>query len=166
MSPWGHTLTRHNSFYYALSNSFPFLFSHGLKDATKLIKSSFVFNPDFFPASGLSRLKILWFLTIKLLLSFRIVFDYSAAIPLESATLYFLDFDDKLVCLLPVLSCLGLCYSFCFCFCYLSSWQVSRPPKCPRTLFQHFPLFQTFLPFRIFPALAFHTFGPGKGEPP
>ena len=48
MSPWGHTLTRHNSFYYALSNSFPFLFSHGLKDVTKHIKRSFVFNPDFF----------------------------------------------------------------------------------------------------------------------
>ena len=57
MSPWGHTLTRHNSFYYALSNSFPFLFSHGLKDVTKHIKSSFVFNQDVFPASGLPRLK-------------------------------------------------------------------------------------------------------------
>ena len=158
MSPWGHTLTRHNSFYYALSNSFQFLFSHGLKDVTKHIKSSFVFNPDFFPASGLSRLKILWFLTIKLLLSFRIVFDYSAAILLESATLYFLDFDDKLVCLLPVLSCLGLCYSFCFCFCYLSSWQVSCPSQVPENTFPTFSSFPDFSAFQNFPSTSLSHF--------
>ena len=158
MSPWGHTLTRHNSFYYALSNSFPFLFSHGLKDVTKHIKSSFVFNPDFFPASGLLRLKILWFFTIKLLLSFRVVFDCSTAILLESPKLYFLDFDDKLVCLLPVLSCLGLCYSFCFCFCYLSSWQVSRPSQVPENTFPTFSSFPDFSAFQNFPSTSLSHF--------
>ena len=150
MSPWGHTLTRHNSFFYALSNSFPFLFSHGLKDVTKHIKSSFVFNSGFFPVSDLPQLKTLWFLPFWF--SFWIVFDFSAAILLESAKLYFLDFDDKLVCLLPVLSCLGLCYSFCFCFCYLSSWQVSRPSQVPENTFPTFSSFPDFSAFQNFPS--------------
>ena len=150
MSPWGHTLTRHNSFYYALSNSFPFLFSHGLKDVTKHIKSSFVFNSGFFPVSDLPQLKTLWFLPFWF--SFWIVFDFSAAILLESAKLYFLDFDDKLVCLLPVLSCLGLCYSFSFCFCYLSSWQVSRPSQVSENTFPTFSSFPDFSAFQNFPS--------------
>ena len=148
MSPWGHTLTRHNSFYYALSNSFPFLFSHGLKDVTKHIKSSFVFNSGFFPVSDLPQLKTLWFLPFWF--SFWIMFDFSAAILLESAKLYFLDFDDKLVCLLPVLSCLGLCYSFCF--CYLSSWQGSRPSQVPENTFPTFSSFPDFSAFQNFPS--------------
>ena len=158
MSPWGHTLTRHNSFYYALSNSFPFLFSHGLKDATELIKSSFVFNPDYFSCFRFTAAENTMVLTIKLLLSFRIVFNFSTAILLESAKLYFLDFDDKLVCLLPVLSCLGLCYSFCFCFCYLSSWQVSCPSQVPENTFPTFSSFPDFSAFQNFPSTSLSHF--------
>ena len=82
MSPWGHTLTRHNSFYYALSNSFPFLFSHGLKDATKLIKSSFVFNPDYFSCFGFTAAEntMVFDHLIQALVNFWIVFDFPTAI--------------------------------------------------------------------------------------